>query len=119
MGPGLTLLMVWSWEHIGVTRPITRRETRHPGEPFACRYRPSIQYTSTESVGFWQRCLDEIIMFKWTPYDEVERCGRVLAEGGEDDTEDQMYLPFMQIDCWIIDQSGYMIMSYMPSRVWL
>ena len=27
VGPGLTLLMVWSWEHIGVTHPITRQET--------------------------------------------------------------------------------------------
>ena len=92
MAPGLTLLMVWSWEHIGVTRPITRAETRRPSEPFVCRYQPSIQYTSTESVGFWRRCIDEIIMFDWTPYDGVERWGTALAAGGEDDSEDQMYL---------------------------
>ena len=82
IGLGLTLLMVWSWEHIRVTRPITRRETRYLGEPYACRYWPPIQYTSIESVGFWSRCLDEIIMFDWTPYDGVEHWGRVQAAGG-------------------------------------
>ena len=88
MGLGLTLLMVWSWEHIGVTWPITRQEARNPGEPFACRYWPPIQYTSIESVGFWQHFLDEIIMFDWTPYDGVEWWGKVLAAGREDDAED-------------------------------
>ena len=37
-------------------------------------------------------------MFEWTPYDGVERWGRVLAAGGEDDAEDQMYLLFTQTD---------------------
>lgn len=117
MAPGLTLLMVWSWEHIGVTRPITRAETRRPSEPFACRYRPPIQYTSTESVGFWRRCLDEIIMFDWTPYDGVEQWGTALAAGGEDDSEDQMYLRYTQIDCWLISRTAHIVMRYMPSRV--
>ena len=52
--------------------------------------------------GVLAQCLDEIIMFDWTPYDGVEHWGRVQAAGGEDDTEDQMYLPFTQTDCWII-----------------
>ena len=56
-------------------------------------------------------------MFEWTPYDGVEQWGRVLAAGGEDDTEDQMYLPFTQTDCWIIGRSVHVIMRYMPTRV--
>ena len=56
-------------------------------------------------------------MFDWTPYDGVEHWGRVHVVGGEDDTKDQMYLPFTQTDCWIIGRSVHVIMRYMPSQV--
>ena len=40
-----------------------------------------------------------------------------MAVGGEDDKEDQMYLPFTQTNYWIIGHFAHVIMRYMPSQV--
>ena len=68
-------------------------------------------------MGFWWKFLDEIIMFDWTPYDRVEWWGIALATGGEDESEDQMYLYFTQTNCRVIGRTAHVLMRYMPSRV--
>ena len=44
--------------------------------------------------------MDEIIMFDWTLNNGMEKWGNVLVVEGDNNSEDQRYLPYTQIDYW-------------------
>lgn len=64
---GVTVLQIWAWEHLAVTRPACPR-VRPPGMPYIYMYAMFLTQPKLGKVDYWRRLLDDMDIVVWRLY---------------------------------------------------
>lgn len=62
LSAGVTLLHIWAWEHIAVTRPLSVQD-RRARRPYIDRYMSLLHYTWIGTIWFWYRIFYKLMEF--------------------------------------------------------
>lgn len=102
---GVTLLHVWSWEHIPVTRPNGVLDW-DPEDLYSYRYGDFLHCTWPSQLSYWCHVIDHMSSFIWRPW--------LDCDAWHDDQEN---LPFFQQTHWLIDRVNSLLEHYFQDRV--
>lgn len=64
---GVTLLQVWDWVHISISKLVIHVDL-YPEEPYTYRYTPDIGHRGLGNTLYWRYQIDILQHFIWRPY---------------------------------------------------
>lgn len=105
LGVGITLLHIWAWEHLLISRPMCLR-FRAIDQLYVYMYGGMMTQPRLGKLEYWRRALDELDIVIWHPYRGCKQW--------EDNAE---MMPSVFMGWFLIGRTTYVIERHLSGRV--